>query len=211
MTGTKFTTTWLDKLKPANDESRFYEVGRPGFQLRVLPPGPRTPKGTKAFFYRYMRGGKRRAVALGIFPTTTLEAAHDRYEEARKLVDDGQDPAMVFRAREAAEVEAGTVEELINEWYERYAKKERKRPEQAKGLLDGNVPKHFLRMKAKDVTRREVIKITDEIADRSASVANDVASLLKQVFAFGVERDLIGASPIVGMKPPGSIRPRPSG
>jgi integrase len=210
----RFTKLWIESLKhpSAGTRTDHQESGRPGFQLRVGGG----EKGQKVFVFRYQREHHRRVLTLGTFPESTLEEAHERYEAARKHLREGRDPASAIeeqrqaegRAR-AAEAGAASVGRLVDEWYTRYALKERKRPEAAKVLLDANLPDWFCVARAKDVTRRQVIEVTDGIADRSPSVANDVASLLKQVFAFGVERDLITASPIVGMKPPGGTeKPR---
>ena len=52
------------------------------------------------------------------------------------------------------------------------------------------------RMKAKDVTRRDVVALLDRITDRGAPVvANRVHSLLNRMFRFGVARDIVATSP----------------
>jgi integrase len=193
----RFTVTWIEKLKPAKTRRDFTETNRPGFMLRIEPTG------TKKFYYRYQRAAKRIPLELGTYPETSLDAAHRRYERAREIFDSGEDPATVFNAEREAASAAGTVDELLAEWYARYALKKRRRPEAAKGLLDANIPASFRKWKAKDITRRQCVTLIDGIADRSEAVAKDVYALLRQIFAFGVERDLIPASPLVALKPPG--------
>lgn len=173
------------------------ETGRRGFQVRVWPGGAKT------FVFRYGTA-PRRVLTLGTYPDLSLARAHKKYDDARAMLADEKDPITEFAVRRAAEDSAGTVQDLFNEWHERYAKKERKRPEDAKALFDHNATPAFRKLKAKDVTRRTVIQLLDGVTDRSPSVANHFAALLMQVFRFGVERDFIAASPIVGLQKPGA-------
>ena len=190
----RFTTTWIEKLKPDSTRADYTETSRAGFMLRVFPTGE------KSFVYRYQRDGGRRIVTLGPFPQVSLAEAHDRYEAARKEVASGGDPVALAAEKKQEHFEAATVGALIEEWQTRYADKERKRPEQCKALLDANVPAVFRKLKAKEVKRRQVVKLLDDIVDRGApAVATDVGQLLAQIFKWGVNRDIVEASPLVGM------------
>jgi integrase len=193
----RFTTTWIEKLKPGSVRADYTETSsteRSGFMLRVFPTGE------KSFVYRYTRAGKRRIYTLGPFPLVSLAEAHERHAVALKIVDDGGDPIAMAAERKQEHFEAATVGALIQEWQTRYADKERKRPEQCKALLDANIPAVFRKLKAKEVKRRQVIKLLDAIVDRGApAVATDVGQLLAQIFKWGVNRDIVEASPLVGM------------
>ena len=104
----------------------------------------------------------------------------------------------------------------------------RKRPDAAAALLgyrppDAPVRRHkrgvktvptflseFGHAKAPDLTKRQIIEFLDSIVDRGAPVAaNRIYALLKQFFEWAAAKDLIPASPMAGVKPPGGIeRPR---
>ena len=64
--------------------------------------------------------------------------------------------------------------------------------------------------KARDVTRRQLIDFLESIVARGAPVsANRVHALLVQLFTWAVSKDLIPASPMVGVeRPGGEERPR---
>jgi integrase len=64
--------------------------------------------------------------------------------------------------------------------------------------------------KARDVTRRQLIAFLDSIVERGAPVsANRVHALLVQLFTWATAKDLIPASPMVGVeRPGGEERPR---
>ncbi|WP_442960259.1 MULTISPECIES: phage integrase central domain-containing protein [unclassified Pseudoalteromonas] len=57
-------------------------------------------------------------------------------------------------------------------------------------------------VKLKDITRREIlIKVLDPITDRgSGTQANKTLSILKQMFDFAVEHDLMQGNPIIDRK-----------
>lgn len=65
-------------------------------------------------------------------------------------------------------------------------------------------------LKARDVTRRQLIQLLDAIVERGAPVtANRVHALLMQLFTWATAKDLIAASPMVGVeRPGGEERPR---
>jgi integrase len=201
----RFTTKWVEHVKPhATDRKDYTEPGRPGFMLRVFPTGE------KSYVYRYQANRQRRIFTIGPYPQVTIAEAHERYEAARKLVAAGADPIVEALDKKNEHFESATVGALIQEWQTRYADKERKRPEQCKALLDANVPTRFRQLKARDVKRRHVVKLLDEIVDRGApAVATDVGQLLAQIFKWGVNRDIVEASPLVGMeKAGGKEKPR---
>jgi integrase len=96
----------------------------------------------------------------------------------------------------------------------------RKRPEAAAALLgytNGTVRRSKSRpvptllselgnMKAREVTKRQLIAFTDAIVDRGARVsANRVHALLVQMFTWAAAKDIIPASPMAGVERPGGV------
>jgi transposase-like protein len=53
-----------------------------------------TPKGTRCWRYCYRYGGKRRTLALGIFPDVPVARARSRHLAARQLLAAGVDPSL---------------------------------------------------------------------------------------------------------------------
>ena len=49
----------------------------------------------KYFRLDYRFGGKRKTLALGVYPDVTLKEAREKRDEARKLITDGIDPAQM--------------------------------------------------------------------------------------------------------------------
>ena len=57
-----------------------------------------TPKGASYWRLDYRFAGKRRTLALGVYPTVTLSKARDRREAARVLLDKKIDPSTAKKA-----------------------------------------------------------------------------------------------------------------
>jgi len=98
--------------------------------------------------------------------------------------------------------------------------KARKRPEVAASLLGytpnptvgrygrrkpvANLISELGHLKARDVTRRQLIAFLDGIVERGAPVtANRVHALLVQMFEWAAAKDIIAASPMAGVERPG--------
>src|SRR5262249_15520268 len=87
------------------------------------------------------------------------------------------------------------------EFMTRYVEREHKRPAYARQILDSDVLPNLGLTKAKDVTRRDVIRMLDRIVDRGSPVqANRTASLVKQMFQFAVERGVIDTNPCADIR-----------
>jgi integrase len=201
-----FTDTWIRNLRPVEIRRDFTEAGRPGFMLRVWPGGQKT------FVFRFSRAGHSQVMTLGQWPMLSLADAHEEHAAARKLFARGLDPiAERQRAKRDHEAEqrreahkSGTVGQLYEEWLRRYVERERKRPEQVRQAFEANVLPKWRDRPARDITKRDVVELLDRIVDRGKPVmANRTFNMLKQCFEFGVARDLVDASPCVGVERPG--------
>jgi hypothetical protein len=101
------------RVRNAKPKVRAYKVsdGR-GMYLLVRPDGAR--------YWRldYRFAGKRRTLALGVYPTTTLSLARARREDARILLAQGADPSAAKRAKRRAALRANetTFEVIAREW-----------------------------------------------------------------------------------------------
>jgi len=85
------------------------------------------PNGTKLWLYRYRFGGKRRNMSFGIFPGVGLKTARDKRHDAERLLDQGQDPAVVRETqRQEDEKTKHTFRAVGQEWLTTRFEKENK-------------------------------------------------------------------------------------
>jgi integrase len=76
------------------------------------------PDGARYWRLDYRFTGKRRTLALGVYPTITLSVARARREDARALVAQGADPGVAKKAKRRAALHASqtTFEVIAREW-----------------------------------------------------------------------------------------------
>lgn len=193
------------RIRTLRAKDNRYEVWdtEPGFGLRIAPTGRRT------FIYLYRFEGRPRRYSIGVYPRMSLAAARESVAKARIKIQNGVDPGAEKIAQRNAFRDSDSFAELAHEWIERHAKPNRKTWEADKKLLETDALPAWGKRKAKSITRRDVIKLIDQIMDRSAPVAaNRTLGLIKQVFKFGVQRDILDTSPAVAIDKPAKEKRR---
>src|SRR5262245_37671788 len=85
-------------------EDKGYHHDGGGLYLQV------SKSGSKSWVFRYKRGGKRRDMGLGRYPTITLAKARIKAKEARELHAGKKDP-IEEREREAQEKKAAELQQ----------------------------------------------------------------------------------------------------
>src|SRR5580704_6983414 len=84
----------IRNAKPAARPYKLSDGG--GMYLLIKPDGARYWR----LDYRFL--GKRRTLALGVYPTVTLSAARDQREAARASLAQQKDPSIIKRAAKRA-------------------------------------------------------------------------------------------------------------
>ena len=192
---TLFTDTMIRKLKPEGEKYTRSEGN--GFTIRVLNSG------AKRWLYVYQFEGKRREMVLGSYPEVTLEAARNNFEAARKKVKNGIDPIAEKEAEAEASRMAPTLKELCDEYVERHAKRFKKTWEEDRRILTLDVIPLLGERKASAIVKRDIIHLLERIIDRgSPGMANNCFQVVRKMFNFAVERDILPFSPCNGLKLP---------
>lgn len=190
---TRFTDVRIRKLKP--EERKYLRGEGNGFNIRV------TPSGAKTWLYLYSFDGKRKELNLGGYPEVTLETARSKFEEARKQVKNGIDPAAVAEQAQEERRKAPTVADLITEYIERHAKVFKKSWKEDQRLLNREIGPIWGKRKAKDISKRDVTLLLEAIVDRGTpAMSNQVLKITRKMFSFAVERDILQHTPFTGVK-----------
>ncbi|MHB1236921.1 MAG: tyrosine-type recombinase/integrase [Gallionella sp.] len=81
------------------------------------------PNGGKYWRMDYRFAGKRKTLALGVYPDVSLAQARDRREQARKLLANDTDPSVVKQEQKAtvAALSEHSFEVIAREWFDRHA------------------------------------------------------------------------------------------
>lgn len=191
----KFSDKYIESLKPTDKINDVREAN--GFGIRVLPSG------VKTWFFIYRMDGKRRFMNLGHYPGITLAEARKKYRAAFDLYEHGKDPARLADEAKEERRKAPTVADLCEEYIERHAKPNKRSWAKDDEILNRDVIPAWGKRKAADITKRDVINLLEGIVDRGApSMANYCFAVIRKMFNFAVERDVLEVSPCMRIKLP---------
>lgn len=161
-----------------------------------------------ALYLNYRFGGikgKQRNYHLGYFGECDLKDVRKEVESLKGRVALGED---VYETKQLSlkqqfiEDTSPTVEELAKEFIERDIKVNRKDVDPVIRMFKKDILPFIGNYKLKEITRRDILnKVLDPIKDRGSNTqANKTLSILKQMFDFGVERDLMQGNPVSTVK-----------
>jgi len=189
-----------------------------GLQLRVRA---KRDGSSRTWLFRYTWCGEWVRIVIGHFPGMALADARARAQEMRRAIDEGIDPRRARPCRrqmaqtvvpeaDALSGDKHSVEYLVSEFIARYLRPHRKTPEWAEGILNRDVLAQWKGRDARTITPSEIIERLDEIVERGAPVlANRTASLLSQLFRFGIHRRIVEQNPVqLLIRPGGKEKPR---
>ena len=194
---------------------RALENARPGKARREIPDGHMPglyfivqPSGAKSWAARYRFGGKPRKLTLGAFPALKLSDARAAAGAALRAVAEGRDPAeekveAKRRAKEAPAEHSDSVPAVIELFIARHVRPNNRSADETERMLRKEVAKPWERKSLHQITRRDVVELMDQIVDRgSPYTANWVFGLVRKLANWAIERGIIEASPVAGLKPP---------
>ena len=178
-----------------------------GFHARV-GKAQNDKKRKIALYLNYRFGGikgKQRNYHLGYFGECDLKDVRKEVESLKGRVALGED---VYETKQLSlkqqfiEDTSPTVEELAQEFIERDIKVNRKDVDPVMRMFKKDILPFIGNYKLKEITRRDILnKVLDPIKDRGSNTqANKTLSILKQMFDFGVERDLMQGNPVSTVK-----------
>jgi len=104
------TDTAIRNAKPK--EKQYKLSDEKGFYLLIKKAG-------KYFRFDYRYAGKRKPLALGVYPDVKLSEAREKRDEARKLLQNDVDPAQYRKETNAMQKKqaANSFEAVVREWF----------------------------------------------------------------------------------------------
>jgi integrase len=178
-------------LKPNDRRYEVHDLHCPGLSVRV------STEGRKTFTVKYRYGSKQKRQTIGVYPRYGLAEARARAGAAMRQVDDGVDPQ--HRQRQADL----KCEAVCGSFIELYAKVRNRHWRESERILEREFIPIFGQKEISEIRRPDVVRILDDVQGRGARYqANRTLATLRKLFNWCVERGLIEASPISGMKRP---------
>ena len=189
-----FTDAWLRKLKPPVEREDFRDRGTRGLQLRS------SPSGVKTFSFVFRLGSKMGRATLGRHPDVDLKFARTKADEFRKLVSQGIDPRSEKRTKQR--LQEMTVELMVHEFIQTYAKPKNSSWKQAESNLRLYLSNFYGTQPISEVTRADIHQVLDDLIARDKqTAANRALAHIRKFFGWLVERGYLNHSPADHIKP----------
>ena len=140
------------------------------------------------------------ALALGPVGQLTLKEAREKARRWVEIIKSGRDPR--------GEGQADSFAVVLETYFEKHVKRQR-RAEKVQREMRAELLSRWRRKSVRDITRRDVIQMIDEIKDRGAPAqARNILGHAKTFFAWCVEKGIVELSPADAIKPHRLIGPK---
>lgn len=199
----RLTEVAVQRLSPTGSRVEYWDKIIPGLVLRVMPSGHKS----WCFAYRQkgMRGQQR--MSFGPFPEITVTRAREIVKEARADLAVGIDPMAKrkekIEARRVLEQQFVTVEEMSEEFIEKYAKPRNRSWKQVQRSFKNHINPALGAMPAKEVQRKDVVRLIDKLkSSKHPHAANQVLVALRKMYNWAIERDELDFNPCHVIKKP---------
>lgn len=143
--------------------------------------------------YRFL--GKRKTLALGVYPAVSLASARKRRDEVQQLLAEGIDPAEAKREAKQAKIAATaqTFEAVAQQWLKKMAPtRSTSTQDKVQGWLDKNVFPVIGKKPIADIKPRDILAAVQKMETRGAvESAHRVKQVCGQIFRFAVAHDIV--------------------
>lgn len=186
------------KVRNSRPKEKDYKVSD-GFGLYLLV----TPSGGKLWRLDYRYSDKRKTLALGSYPLVSLTDARERATSARRLVENGVDPADAKKAvKEADDPEGDTFETVAREWHNKFFS-DMTEIHTYKSLrwLEINVFPMIGKKSIAAIRAPELLAVLQRIESRGAlSTAHKVRGMLVRIFRYAVSHGRADRNPAIDLQ-----------
>ena len=155
-----------------------------------------TLDGTRSWRYDYRLAGKRKTLAIGLYPETSLAEAREHHSDARKLVAAGSCPVLIKRRkRQAAALGTkNTVKAIAEEWYAELAPhKSKSWQDGVRGRLAKYVYPAMGNLPITDIEAADVLALVKPI--KFPKTAEYVRQILARVFSYAIQNLKVKTNP----------------
>lgn len=183
------------KFDPAKGRAEYLDPPMPGHGTF----GVRVNKTCKSFIWVYSFHGRTRRLTLGQYPDLSLAEARAKAAQAAELHKQGVDPGQKKLVELVEYRTSPTFEEAVVSYLE-WAEKNKKSWREDERMLRTEFVPHLGRAKIGDIRRKQVVALLDDKAKTAPVQANRLLAVIRKMFNFCVEREILDATPLVKMK-----------
>lgn len=169
--------------------------------------GVRVNKTCISFILLYSFHNHPRRLTLGTYPDLSLAEARAKAAQAVELLRQGVDPGQKKIVELVEYRTSPTFEEAVVSYLD-WAEKNKKSWREDERMLRTEFVPHLGRTKIGDVRRKQVMALLDEKAKTAPVQANRLLAVIRKMFNFCVEREILDATPLVQIKKVAKETPR---
>ena len=148
-------------------------------------------------------------MTIGPYPRISLATARVRVAQAKEKLAKDIDPGKEWLKAKQGDRSAYIIKDLVAEYLEKWAIPRKKSWKEDERILNKDVIPAWGRRKAKDIERRDVVLLLDEIMDRGAPIqANNTFAVVRKMFNFAMSRSILETSPCFGISAPAKPKQR---
>lgn len=179
------------RIKEAKSRNTDYKMSDGGGMYLLVKKN-----GNKYWRLDYRFRGKRKTLALGVYPTVTLKEAREKLRLAKAHLCNNKDPSEIRKEEKRAKLQI-TFEEIVYQWWEHY--KDTWSPDHADRVLKrlrDNAFADLGHLAVDEITPNKVITTVRKIEARGAlDVANRVKQAIRSACRFAVQRGMATKNP----------------
>jgi len=196
------TQKTIENLKPSTQRREVPDGAVPGLYFVIQPSG------ATSWAFRYRVNGKSRKWTIGGYPALSLKEARER---AKKGL--GQDdPAAEKKAGRRAALAPQTndpFDKIARDYLAKYARSHRPRSvEEITRIVEREIIPVWKDRTVADIRKKDIHALLDPIEARAPVMANRTFAVIRQLFAWCLERGIIEATPCAGIRAPAAESPR---
>lgn len=152
----------------------------------------RVRNGTISFIFRPLIKGenKRVKITLGRYPAMSLSDARKKLAEQKAIVEKGLDPRKVKKAEILKATTEPTLNEIYDHWYKHWCSEKLASHKQYKKSYDTHIRPGVGAVYYKDITRRALIDVLAEVAQKAQSIASRLVTNLTQAIDLAYQHGL---------------------
>lgn len=192
------------KLRTLSQPGKHFDGG--GLYLEL------TAAGGRYWRLKYRIGGKEKRLALGVYPAVGLKDARELANQARQVIQSGDDPAEQRKAAKskAAQESVNTFRAVALEWMEHQAARwEPLTRERIHASLETNVLKALGARPLASIKPLEVMNAVKAVEARGAGEqAGRVLQRVKAIFRWAVIHGRLESNPMLDLMPSEILKPR---
>ncbi len=189
----KLTATEVKQAKPGDKTRKLTDGG--GLYLQIHP------NGAKYWRHDYRYAGKRKTLALGVYPEVSLKRAREKHQEAKTKLRDGIDPGEQRKIEKLTRhiAAANSFEAIGHEWFKaKMLDKSKSHQDRTLSALERDLFPSLGSRPISNITAPELLATLRKIEDRGAiETAHRAKQTAGQIFRYAVatgraERDPSG-------------------